>query len=69
MQPLTGQIVTLKNVFTRNLETKITPSVNWLPLYGPFPTVGLPLQTLCTAVILYITVTWPFPKDDRYIQV
>ena len=24
---------------------------------------------LCTAVTLYITVTWPFPKGDRYIQV
>ena len=44
MQPLTGQIVTLKNVFTRNLETKITYSVNWLPLYDHFPTVSLPLQ-------------------------
>ena len=33
MQPLTGQIVTLKNVFTLNLETKITSSVNWIPLY------------------------------------
>ena len=32
------------NVFTRNLETKITSSVNWLPLYDHFPTVGLPLQ-------------------------
>ena len=24
---------------------------------------------LCTAVTLYITVTWPFPKGDRYIRV
>ena len=24
---------------------------------------------LCTAATLYITVTWPFPKGDRYIQV
>ena len=33
MHPLTGQIVTLKNVFTRILENKITSSINWLPLY------------------------------------
>ena len=45
MQPLTGEIVTLKNVFTRNLETNITFSVNWLPLYDHFQTVGLPLQS------------------------
>ena len=90
MQPLTGQIVTLKNVFTRNLETKITSSVNWLPLYDHFPKLVCLFKTLvnrveftlaiywlsrefkgnlCTAVTLYITVTWPFPKGDRYIQV
>ena len=44
MQPLTGQIVSLKNVFPRHLATKISSSVNWLPLYDHFPTVGLPLQ-------------------------
>ena len=44
MQPLTGQIDTLKNVFTRNLETKIASSVNWIRLYDHFPTVGLPPQ-------------------------
>ena len=44
MQPLTGQIVTLKNVYTWNLETKITSSANWLPFYDDFPTVSLPLE-------------------------
>ena len=44
MQPLKRQIVTLKNVFTQNLKTNITSSINWLPLYDHFPTVGLPLQ-------------------------
>ena len=24
---------------------------------------------LCAALTLYTTVTWPFPKGDRYIQV
>ena len=36
-------------------------AIYWLP--GEFK------GNLCTAVTLYITVTWPFPKDDRYIQV
>ena len=35
--------------------------IHWLP--GEFK------ENLCTAVTLYITVTWPFPKGDRYIQV
>ena len=88
MQPFIGQIVTLKNVFTRNLATKITSSINWLPLYDHFPTVGFKTlvnqvafnlaiywllgefnENLRTAVPLYITVTWPFPKGDRYTQV
>ena len=90
MQPVTGQIITLKNVFTWNLETKITPSVNWLPLFmTPFRQPVCLFKTLvnqvafnlavywlpgkfkgnlCTAVTLYITVTWPFTNGDRYIQ-
>ena len=44
MQPLTRQIVILKNAFRWNLATKITSSVNWLPLYDHFPPVSLPLQ-------------------------
>ena len=46
MQPLTEQIVTLKNVFTRNLVTKITSSVNWLPLYDHFPQLACLFKTL-----------------------
>ena len=62
MQPLTGQIVTHKIVFTWNLETPVNQvAIYWLP--GEFK------GNLCTAVTLYITVTWPFPKGDRYIQV
>ena len=41
MQPLTGEIVTLKNVISRNLETKTTSYVNSLTIYDHFPTVGL----------------------------
>ena len=41
MQPLTGEIVTLKNVFTLNLETKPTSTVYWLTLYDHVSTVGL----------------------------
>ena len=87
---LTGEIVNLKNVFTRNLATKITSSVNWLPFIPTFPqlvclfktlvnqmtinlaiyrVLGLFNENLCTAVTLYITAIWLFPKGDRYIQV
>ena len=41
---LTEQVVTLKNVFTRDLQTKITSSVYSLFLYDHSTTVGLPLQ-------------------------
>ena len=38
MQPLTGEVVTLENVFPRNLETKTTSSVNSLTSFDHFPT-------------------------------
>ena len=49
MQPLTGQIVTLKNEFTRNLDTL----VNQVAFNLAIEFKG----NLCTAVTLYITVT------------
>ena len=38
MQPLTVEIVTLENVFPRNLETKTTSSVDLLTSFDHFPT-------------------------------
>ena len=58
MQPLTGQIVTLKNVFTRNLATKITSSVNWLPLWPTFPQLVCLFKTLFNQVAFNLAIYW-----------
>ena len=50
IQPLTVQIVTLKNVYTRNLDTKITSSVKWLPLYDTFQQLVCLFKTLVNQV-------------------
>ena len=65
VQPLTGHIVTFKNVFTRNWDTKITSSVNLLPLYDHFPTVVCLFKNLASQVAINLGM-WPMTSDSLF---
>ena len=58
---LTGEIVNLKNVFTRNLATKITSSVNWLPFIPTFPQLVCLFKHLVNQVAINLG-TWPMTE-------
>ena len=65
MQPLTEQIVTLKNVFTRDLETKITSSVNSLLLYTSLPWLVCLFKNLVNQVAINVA-TWPVTSNSLF---
>ena len=65
MQPLTGEIVTLKNVFTRNLERKATSSVNSLLFITTFSQLVCLFKNLVNQVAINLG-TWPLTSNSLF---